>query len=229
MSTSCRDDCHSMCVHCTRLQFCDTGDFWVIGCPSVIFLLEFQEAVRACAMRPISGFKVPLLVFGVFYLYPLLFVVYSIYTRICIIVTHPFVLWRDQGQPEIISFILSRWCDLANEYAYRFDFNIFLFLNKIFQNLQWRMARECLAVLHLFVSTGDIIFILASYGSNSVGAISCDDFWDSLSSSLHHLLSWLPTGKFIHILRTPFYSVLHSLNMPSMHKTYVFGLQNKVR
>jgi len=87
-------------------------------------VLEFREAVRACAMCLISGFKVPLLFFGVFYLYPLLFVVYSIYTRICNIVTYPFVLWRDQGQPEIISFILSRWCDLANEYAYRFDFNI---------------------------------------------------------------------------------------------------------
>jgi len=55
-------------------------------------VLEFWEAVRACAMRPISGFKVPLLFFGIFYLYPLLFVVYSIYTRICITVTHPFVL-----------------------------------------------------------------------------------------------------------------------------------------
>jgi len=38
---SCRDDCHSMCVHCTRLQFC--GDFWVIGCPSVIFLIFKQK------------------------------------------------------------------------------------------------------------------------------------------------------------------------------------------
>jgi len=55
-------------------------------------VLEFQEAVRACAMRPISGFKVhslSLLFFGVFCLY---FVVYSIYTRTCIIATHPFVL-----------------------------------------------------------------------------------------------------------------------------------------
>jgi len=87
-------------------------------------MLEFQEAVRACAMRPISGFKVhslSLLFFGVFCLYPILF---CSHTRTCIIATHPFVLWRDQGQPEIISFILSRWCDLANEYAYRFDFNI---------------------------------------------------------------------------------------------------------
>jgi hypothetical protein len=39
-------------------------------------LLEFREAVRACAMRPISGFKVhspSLLFFGVFSLYLLLF------------------------------------------------------------------------------------------------------------------------------------------------------------
>jgi len=39
-------------------------------------MLEFQEAVRACAMRPISGFKVhslSLLFFGVFCLYPILF------------------------------------------------------------------------------------------------------------------------------------------------------------
>jgi len=61
---------------------------------------------------------------GYFTFIPFHFVVYSIYTSICIVATYPFVLWRDQGQPEIISFILSRWCDLANEYAYRFDFNI---------------------------------------------------------------------------------------------------------
>jgi len=39
-------------------------------------VLEFQEAVRACTMRPISGFKVhslSLLFFGVFCLYPILF------------------------------------------------------------------------------------------------------------------------------------------------------------
>jgi len=42
---------------------------------------------------------------------------------LCILSIYPFVLWRNQGQPEIIFFILSRRLDLANEYAYRFDFN----------------------------------------------------------------------------------------------------------
>ena len=42
----------------------------------MLWVLEFQEAVRACAMRPISRFKVhslSLLFFGVFCLYPILF------------------------------------------------------------------------------------------------------------------------------------------------------------
>jgi len=115
--------------------FCIFGESLVSGsvliAPGHIALLEgvcwnFRRLCEhvQCARSPDSRY-IPYLYCssGYFAFTPFYFVVYSIYTRTCIIATHLFVLWRDQGQPEIISFILSRWCDLANEYAYRFDFN----------------------------------------------------------------------------------------------------------
>ena len=75
-------------------------------------VLDFREAVRACAMRRSSVIKVhPLFLLFLcvfravspFYLY---FVVYSIYTRICTVVTHPFAsrAHRDKRKSYSLSY-----------------------------------------------------------------------------------------------------------------------------
>ena len=143
-------------------------------------------------MRPISGFKVPLLFFGVFYLYPLLFVVYSIYTRICIIVTYPFVQIRDNRKSYLLSYLVdvisrtSMLTDLISTYPYQ------RFVPNRLGKKNQRRGKRLNSGVKFLVQWQDSYFVVCPYLNGRIKQCTVT-FKDLETSEFTHcrLFSWL--------------------------------------